>query len=52
MQWLSTSIQRRIETLATVEVQIAQARETLTKIKRGDVGGGGDPVGDLCVLNI
>ncbi len=33
MHWLSTSIQSRIETLATLEVQIEDARETLAEIK-------------------
>ena len=33
MRWLSTSIERRIETLATVNVQIEQARETLAGIE-------------------
>ena len=33
MHWLSTSIERRIETLATVNVQIEQARETLAGIE-------------------
>ena len=33
MHWLSTSIERRIETLATVNAQIEQARETLAGIE-------------------
>ena len=33
MRWLSASIERRIETLATLNVQIDQARETLTEIE-------------------
>ena len=33
MHWLSTSIQRRIETLAAVNVRIEQARETLAEIE-------------------
>ena len=33
MQWLSRSIEHRIETLATVNVQIEQARETLAEIE-------------------
>ena len=33
MHWLSRSIERRIETLATVNVQIEQARETLAEIE-------------------
>ena len=33
MHWLSTSIERRIGTLATVNVQIEQARETLAGIE-------------------
>ena len=33
MQWLSRSIERRIETLATVNVQIEQAREILAEIE-------------------
>ena len=33
MHWLSASIQSRIETLATLNVQIDQARETLTEIE-------------------
>ena len=33
MHWLSTSIQSRIETLATLHVRIEQARETLAEIE-------------------
>ena len=33
MHWLSASIQTRIETLATLNVQIERARETLVEIK-------------------
>ena len=33
MHWLSTSIQHRIETLAAVNVEIEQARETLAQIE-------------------
>ncbi len=33
MHWLSRSIERRIETLATVNVQIEQAREILAEIE-------------------
>ena len=33
MHWLSASIQSRIETLATLEVQIEDARETLAEIE-------------------
>ncbi len=33
MHWLSTSIQRRIETLAAVNVRIEQARESLAEIE-------------------
>ena len=33
MHWLSRSIERRIETLATPNVQIEQARETLAEIE-------------------
>ncbi len=33
MYWLSASIQRRIETLATLEVQIEHAHETLAEIE-------------------
>ena len=33
MHWLSTNIQRRIETLAAVNVEIDQARETLAEIE-------------------
>ena len=33
MHWLSTSIQHRIETLATLDVQIEHARETLAEIE-------------------
>ena len=33
MQWLSMNIQNRFETLATLEVQIEHARETLAKIE-------------------
>ena len=33
MHWLSTSIQRRIETLAPVNVRIEQARESLAEIE-------------------
>ena len=33
MHWLSTSIERRIETLAAVNVQIEQARKTLAEIE-------------------
>ena len=33
MHWLSASIQGRIETLATLEVQIEHARETLAEIE-------------------
>ena len=34
MHWLSTSIQSRIETLAVLEVQIEDARETLAEIEK------------------
>ena len=33
MHWLSASIQSRIETLAVLEVQIEDARETLAEIE-------------------
>ena len=33
MRWLSASIQSRIETLATLDVQIEDARETLAEIE-------------------
>ena len=33
MHWLSTSIQSRIETLATLHVRIEEARETLAEIE-------------------
>ena len=33
MRWLSASIETRIETLATLKVQIEQARETLAEIE-------------------
>ncbi|MDE0124248.1 MAG: hypothetical protein OXN97_06695 [Bryobacterales bacterium] len=33
MHWLSTGIQHRIETLATLDVQIEDARETLAEIE-------------------
>ena len=33
MHWLSTSIQRRVETLAVEDVQIQDARETLAEIE-------------------
>ena len=33
MHWLATSIQARIETLATLDVQIEDARETLVEIE-------------------
>ena len=33
MHWLSTSIERRIETLAAVKVQIEQARAVLAEIE-------------------
>ena len=33
MHWLSRSVERRIETLAAVNVQIEQARETLAEIE-------------------
>ena len=33
MHWLSTSIQRRTETLAVLNVEIEQARETLVQLK-------------------
>ena len=33
MRWLSTSIQRRIETLAAASVRIEQARETLAQLE-------------------
>ena len=44
MHWLSASIQSRIETLATLEVQIEHARRDPGR-DRGD-NLGGDPVGD------
>ncbi len=34
MHWLSTTIQSRIETLATLDVQIEEARETLAEIEQ------------------
>ena len=33
MHWLSASIERRIETLAALNVRIEQARETLAEIE-------------------
>ena len=38
MHWLSTNIQRRIETLAAVNVEIDQARETLAEIEETTLG--------------
>ena len=38
MHWLSASIQSRIETLATLDVRIDQARETLAEIKETSWG--------------
>ena len=38
MHWLSASIQSRIETLATLKVQIEQARETLAEIEETSWG--------------
>ena len=37
-QWLATSIRSRIETLATLEVQIEHARETLAEIEEATWG--------------
>ena len=38
MHWLSASIQSRIETLATLKVQIEQARETVAEIEETSWG--------------
>ena len=38
MHWLATSIQGRIETLATLEVRIEHARETLAEIEEATWG--------------
>ena len=38
MHWLSTSIQRRIETVAVLNVHIEQARKTLAQMEQTTFG--------------